>query len=281
MKRLALAALSVFVTIACGPEGREPRPPLVGSGTTAATAPIPPPPAPREDGRLPAIARPLRYALRLAIDPRKDSFSGSEDILLDVAEPTAHVVLNARDAVVKRASIKVRGETIPMRARTRASHGALEPDELVLSADRLVPSGRATLTIEWEAPFGTELAGLYRATDAGDTYAFTQFEAADARRAFPCFDEPGFKTPFDVTLTVPQGMLALSNAPETARDDKNGATTFTFATTAPIPTYLVAFAVGHFDVVESAEGGATQTQSREGQRANPPIRFITTHGRGA
>ena len=266
MKRLALAA--VFVLIACGPEGREPRPPLVGPGTTAAAAPIPPPPAPRADGRLPTLAKPLRYALRLAIDPRRDSFSGSEDILLDVGEPTAHVVLNVRDAVVKRASIKVGGVTIPMRPHMRASHGALEPDELVLSADRLVPSGRATLTIEWEAPFGTQLAGLYRANDAGETYAFTQFEAADARRAFPCFDEPGLKTPFDVKLTVPQGMLALSNGPETARDDKNGATTFTFATTAPLPTYLVAFAVGHFDVVE-------------GQKSNPPIRFITTHGRGA
>ncbi|HEY1956576.1 MAG TPA: M1 family metallopeptidase [Polyangiaceae bacterium] len=266
MKRLVLAALSVFVTLACGPEAREPRPPLVASSEQV--APVPPPPAPREDGRLPTVAKPLRYALRLAIDPRKDTFSGSEDILLDVGEPTAHVVLNARDAVVKRASIKARNETLPLHATMRASRGALAPDELVLSADRLVPSGHATVTIEWEAPFGKELAGLYVAKDAGDTYAFTQFEAADARRAFPCFDEPGYKTPFDVTLTVPSGMLALSNGPEAARDDKSGATTFTFKTTAPIPTYLVAFAVGNFDLVE-------------GQKSNPPIRFVTTHGRGA
>ncbi len=268
MKRL-VAAFGLFVVVAaCGPEAHETRPPLVTASPSSTAAPVPPPPAPREDGRLPAIARPLRYALRLEIDPRKETFSGSEEILLDVVEPTAHVVLSSLDATVKSATLKVGGETLPLRPSTRPSHGALEPDELVLSADRVAPKGRATLSIAWDAPFGKMLSGLYRATDAGDTYAFTQFEAADARRAFPCFDEPGYKTPFDVALTVPDGMLALSNGPETARDEKNGRTTFSFKTTAPLPTYLVAFAVGHFDVVE-------------GQRANPPIRFITTHGRGA
>jgi alanyl aminopeptidase len=270
MKRALASGLGlVLLVLACGPEAASPRPPLVtATATASARAPVPPPPAPRADGRLPMVARPLRYALRLNVDPRKDSFSGSEDLLLDVLEPTAHVVLNARGETVKRATLTVGGETLALTTTTRASHGALEPDEMVFSADRVVPKGRAKLSIEYDAPFGKTLSGLYRARDAGDTYAFTQFEAADARRAFPCFDEPGYKTPFDVSLTVPTGMLALSNGVETSHGPSGDETTFTFSTTAPLPTYLVAFAVGHFDVVE-------------GPKTTPPIRFVTTHGRGA
>ncbi len=211
----------------------------------------------------------MRYAIDLAIDPRKENFSGTEDILVDLASDTAHVVLNARDVNVKNASAKVGDAVIPLHASMRASHGALQPDELVLSADRILPKGHATLTIAFDAPFGKELAGLYSARDGGESYAFTQFEAADARRAFPCFDEPGFKTPSDVKLTVPTGMVALSNGAEKNKTDHDGSTTVTFNTTPPLPTYLVAFAVGHFDVVDLVP------------QTKPPIRFITTKGRGA
>jgi alanyl aminopeptidase len=268
MKR-ALAGLVVLFAAACGPDAQAPRPPLVAATASAApSAPLPPPPAPRADGRLPPLARPLRYGLEIEIDPRKDTFSGSEQILLDVLEPTAHLVLDARGETVRRATLVVGGKPVPLETSVRASHGALEPDEMVFSADRIVPAGRATLSIEYDAPFGKTLAGLYRAHDGGEAYAFTQFEAADARRAFPCFDEPGYKTPFDVTLTVPDGMIALSNGVEKSRTPKGGLTTFTFSTTVPLPTYLVAFAVGDFDVVE-------------GDKSTPPIRFVTTHGHGA
>ena len=215
------------------------------------------------------LAVPRRYAIHLDVDPRKEGFSGTVDIMVDIPRETPHVVLNARDITVKRATARIGTSTLPLTATTRPSHGSQNPDELVLSADRMIPEGRATLVVEYEAKFGTMLAGLYRARDLGESYAFTQFEAADARRAFPCFDEPGFKTPYDVTLTVPASMIALSNGSETGRTPSTdgAAHTFTFSTTAPIPTYLVAFAVGAFDVVE-------------GQKADPPIRFITTHGRG-
>ena len=261
MKRALL--LVSLVVLACAEEAPVTRPPLV---VATAKVPVPPAPPPRDDGRLPALAKPLRYALSLDVDPRKDAFSGSERILLDVLEDTAHVVLNARDVHVRRAVISTQRDSIEMTASMRTAHGALEPDELVLSADRIVPKGRATLSIEYDAPFGKQLSGLYVASDAGEKYAFTQFEAADARRAFPCFDEPGYKTPYDVSLTVPSGMLALSNGRETAREPHGDKTTFTFNTTPPLPSYLVAFAAGHFDVVE-------------GPQTPVPIRFITTKGR--
>ncbi len=269
MKR-AFMFLGVLVSlvVACAEEAPVTRPPLVVGAATHANAPVTPPPPARDDGRLPALAKPLRYALSLDVDPRKDTFSGKERILLDVLEETAHVVLNARDIHVKRAWISTAKETLEMTASMRTAHGALEADELVLSADRVLPKGRATLSIEYDAPFGKQLSGLYVASDAGEKYAFTQFEAADARRAFPCFDEPGYKTPYDVSLTVPSGMLAISNGREAAREPHGDATTFEYSTTAPLPTYLVAFAVGHFDVLE-------------GPKTPVPIRFVTTKGRSA
>ena len=262
------AALLSALFLACGESAPPPRPPLVVPTTQASNAPIPPPPEARADGRLPPLAKPLRYAIHLDVDPRKDTFSGKVEIMVDLPEETAHVVLNVRGENIRRATVRIGDSTLPLTVTTRPSHGALEPDELVLSAARMVPKGRVALVIEYDAPFGKTLSGLYRATDANESYAFTQFEASDARRAFPCFDEPGFKTPFDVELTVPSDMLAFSNAGEASHAVSGGMTTFTFAPTAPLPTYLVAFAVGRFDILTAP--GTT-----------PPSRFITTHGRSA
>lgn len=103
--------------------------------------------------------------------------------------------------------------------------------------------------------------------DGGAWYAFTQFEATDARRAFPCFDEPGYKVPFDVTVTVPKGMRAVANAPETAHDEAAAKTTYRFAQTQPLPTYLVALAVGDLEIKELPG------------RTKPPIRLVTVKGK--
>ena len=88
------------------------------------------------------------------------------------------------------------------------------PEELVLEFAQPLPAGPAVIEITYDAPFATDLAGLYRVEEQGRWYAYTQFESTDARRAFPCFDEPGFKTPYDVTILAPAGMIALSNSPE-------------------------------------------------------------------
>src|SRR5207244_717364 len=113
------------------------------------------------------------------------------------------------------------------------------------------------------------LRGLYRVNSNGAWYAFTQFEPTDARRAFPCFDEPGFKLPWEITLTIPPGLVAASNMPaEPHTPGENGRETVHFPPTPPMPSYLVALAVGPFDVVEGA-------------RSPVPIRALTTHGQGA
>jgi aminopeptidase N len=217
---------------------------------------------------LPALVRPERYGLTLNIDPTQPRFSGTTRILVSIPAATPYIVLHGHNLDVRRAVAKLEATEVLATATHRAAHDGREQEELVLTFAKVLPPGKATLEIVYDAPFDDSLAGLYRVSDGQRWYAFTQFEATDARRAFPCFDEPGFKVSFDVSITVPKGTIAVANAPETGRRDAGDRTTFDFATTAPLPSYLVAFAVGDFDV-------------REGQATPVSIRLIATKGRGA
>ncbi len=237
------------------------RPPLLPALPVAEAMPAP-------AARLSGDVLPQRYALELDVDPRKTTFTGKVTILVDVHKPTSHVVIHARGPRVITATITSGATTVDASVTTRSTPAAHEPDELVLSVPHPLAVGAATITIMYEAPFADTLSGLYRVKEGGLDYAFTQFESTDARRAFPCFDEPGFKTAFDVTIRVPAGMKAVSNAKETSRVDDAGATTFHFATTPPLPTYLVAFAIGDLEIVA-------------GQTSPTPIRLVTTKGKSA
>src|SRR5690606_26313012 len=100
-----------------------------------------------------------------------------------------------------------------------------EVDEEGVAALRLAsPVGPATVTLEldYSAPFDRTLKGLYRVDEAGESYAFTQFEAISARQAFPSFDEPRFKTPFDMSLTVKEAGVALANTQEVRTEPLEG-----------------------------------------------------------
>jgi len=258
---------AALAATACSPSPAAratPSPPPVGEAPT----PLPPP---REDGRLPALAVPTEYVLAFEIDPRAPRFSGTAKIGVDVPAKTSHVVLHAHALDVKDARALLGGEARVAKVSSRMATGGKPPvpEELVLSFDPPLPAGHMTLSLAYDAPFDEELSGLYRVPDAaGAYYAFTQFEATDARRAFPCFDEPTYKVPFHVSVTVPKGMIAAANAPEKARTEGGSTTTFHFAPTQPLPTYLVALAVGDLDVRELT----SRTQK-------PAIRLLTTKGK--
>ena len=212
---------------------------------------------------------PLRYAVDLRVDPAQPRFSGQTAIQVDVTQPTFYVVLNARDMNVTRAFARVGVAEVPATWSSRVAHGGAGPEELVLSFSRPLPAGKAAIVVVYDAPFAGDLEGLYRVQEGGAWYAYTQFEATDARRAFPCFDEPGFKTPYDLTIAAPRGQIVVANAPEDKQDDAaDGTVVHHFATSKPMPSYLVAFAVGDFDLVP-------------GQSEPFPIRAITTKGKGA
>jgi aminopeptidase N len=122
-------------------------------------------------------------------------------------------------------------------------------------AQPLAP-GQALVRLKFDAKLREDLRGLYLVkTQKGDQYAVSQFEATDARRAFPCYDEPAFKATFSIAATVPAEMLAISNG-ETKSDAPMAGTgprlhTLTFGETQPISSYLVALAVGKFAALEA------------------------------
>jgi alanyl aminopeptidase len=222
--------------------------------------------APEGHARLAESVRPTRYALELTIDPRGAVFSGKSTIEIDVREPTSTVRLHAENMTRLAASAR-QGERALEVSTRQGPDGGLE---LTLSAP--LEPGPAVLSFDFDAPLPEVPVGLYRVAVGDNAYAYTQFEPLEARKAFVCFDEPGFKTPFATTLRVPAGMVALSNGPEARRStDADGWLRFEFKPTPPLPTYLVAFAVGDFDVVAA----------RSDAIAGVPLRVITTKGLGS
>jgi hypothetical protein len=143
---------------------------------------------------------------------------------------------------------------------------------LGLQPDGPIPAGETDVEVNFTGTVDrTRSRGLYAVADGGAWYAYTFFEPIDARRAFPCFDEPSAKIPWTLTLVVPATDMALANAPVTSETTEGKWKRVTFSTTRPLPSYLVAFVVGPFDVIPGGTGGA----------ARVPIRFVVPRGRGA
>jgi puromycin-sensitive aminopeptidase len=192
---------------------------------------------------------PSAYRISLTPDLEAATFVGRVEIDVYVSAGVSALVLNALDVTLGHAVI-VAGET------TYRSGVAVLDDKYETATfpfDDVLPAGPATITIDYTGVLNDLLVGFYRSTfvDAQGvthTIATTQFEHSDARRAFPCFDEPSFKATFQVNLTVPSHLKAYSNSPETGRTDLGeGLTDVSFAPTMKMSTYLVAFVVGDFE----------------------------------
>ncbi len=273
-RSLACAALCVFAIAgtpalaAAAPDVCTPLP----EESTARVLPIDPraarelPPA----LRLPGDVRPTSAALSLNIDPAQPRFSGLAAIALQLDQPRSTIWIHGRDLHVTESHIDLQGARLPVKYE-QVNEGGLVRISLPCAV-----AGRALLTIAWDAPFGEQLAGLYVAKEKQLPYAFTQFEVISARRAFPGFDEPAFKIPWDIELVVPAKDVAISNT--SINDDQlvdAGMRRVRFNTTAPLPTYLLAFAVGPFDVVPMPPLPPNEV------RDHPlPIRGIAPQGRG-
>ena len=197
-------------------------------------APVKPaePPEPVPLGRLGNTARPRHESLALDIDPAKDRFSGVADIEVDLQQRD-HLWLHGLGLHVT--SAKINDQV--------AHYEELDPSGVARVSWETAIAGPATLHIVYDAAYDPNLVGVYRVKDA----VFSKFEAIYARRAFPCFDEPDLKIPFDVTLTVPSAAVALGNMPIVSEQPEGATKRVRFATTPSLPTYLVAFAVGPFE----------------------------------
>jgi aminopeptidase N len=217
--------------------------------------------------RLPDSVRPVRYALDLTLLPAEPTYSGTVTIDVDVREPVRQVWLHAQDLQVTQASVLLDGRTLEARAVTQSEGrlGLLLPETL--------GTGPARLSVSFTGRADRERSqGLYAVEEGGASYLYTFFEPIDARRAFPCFDEPGFKVPWRLRFTVKQEHVALANHPVVSEEPlPGGLKRVTFAESRPMPSYLVAFVVGPFELVDGGPVG----------RARVPLRFIVPHGRGA
>ncbi len=209
-----------------------------------------------DDARLSRVVVPTRYDLLVETDADAERFSGEVAIALDVEDPTSTITLHARELDVTFAGVEQGG---------RSFDGSLtivaESERVVIEIAAPLAPGPATLRLQFGAPVSHGLLGYYRSTytdasGAPRVLAATQFEAPHARRAFPCFDEPEFKAVFAVTLVVADGLLAISNGPEIARESLgDGRVRVTFAPTIPMSTYLVAWVVGPLELTEPVDAG--------------------------
>jgi alanyl aminopeptidase len=211
--------------------------------TRAASSPARPP-ATRAgfDGsqRLGRNVIPLGYALALKLDPAQDHFTGRTTITLRIEQPTQHIDLHASELEISQVSLHDGTTSVAVHMLPGPNAG------LTLLTDQPI-QGNFHVDFEYTAPLDEVPEAVYRVNQHGTWYTYTQFEALMARHAFPCFDEPAFKTPFRIQIEVPKPIRALSNAPvESVREAGATHQTFVFAPTAPMPTYLVAFATGPF-----------------------------------
>lgn len=207
--------------------------------------------------RLDDAARPTHYTARITVDPAQPTFKGAIDIELKIARATDLLWLNGADLTVSKAAFTVGGASTPAKVVAGG-------EEFIgfAPAAPLQP-GAATLHIEWKGKISRkDDRGLFGQKEGDRWYAITQFEAIFARRVFPCFDEPSIKVPWQLTLEVPSKLVALSNTHVTAEKASGATKVVTFAETAPLPTYLVAFAVGPYDVVDAGTAGAKKTALR-------------------
>ncbi|HEX8803412.1 MAG TPA: M1 family metallopeptidase, partial [Acidimicrobiales bacterium] len=196
--------------------------------------------------RLPRTVVPERYDLTLEPDLDAATFSGTESVAVRVAEPTADVVLNSVEIDIDEATVELPGgRRLP--AAVTLDEGT---ERATLHVDEELPVGPAVVHLAFRGVLNDKLRGFYRSTFTDDegverVLATTQMEATDARRAFPCWDEPDAKAVFAVTLVVPDDQLAISNAAELARTPVDGGkVAVRFADTMRMSTYLVAFVVG-------------------------------------
>ncbi len=210
--------------------------------------------------------RPEKYRLDLTIDPAEETFEGRATVEVAVDEPVERIRMHAEDLDFSEVEATRDGETREVRAE-QVEHGGL-----VLAFDGELEPGPLELRFVYEAPIGQVPEGLYRVQTGGDWYVFSQFQPLEARSAFPSFDEPGFKTPYELTLRVPEGMTAATTTPmvEKRSAASEGMVVWEFAETEPLPTYLIAFAVGNFDVAEAPEEAMGDVR----------LRVLTVEGKG-
>ncbi|PKY03975.1 putative aminopeptidase [Aspergillus campestris IBT 28561] len=236
---------------------------------------------------LPDAVKPIHYHVSL-YDLQLGSswgYKGNLKITTKVAQPTKDIVLNSKEIEIQHAEIAGKDGAVLTRA-SEITYDKTSERVTMKFPDEIAPSD-VELNIAFTGTMNNAMAGFYRSkyksavqstadTPKEDDFEYmlsTQFESCDARRAFPCFDEPNLKATFDFEIEVPKGLTALSNMPvKSERDGSSQELKFvTFERTPVMSTYLLAWAVGDFEYVEAMT-------ERKYQGKSIPVRVYTTKG---
>jgi alanyl aminopeptidase len=200
-------------------------------------------PSRAELGRLPTDVKPTFEEIRLNLDPRKSDYTGSVRIELQVTRATSTIQFHAQE--MKLTKVILKGKSGDRALQVQEGETGLVT---AVSAAEIKP-GDYALAIDFSNEFDRRATSLYRLESGGGAYCFTQFEACDARLAFPCWDEPSFKFPYQIILTVPKADETVSNTPIERQTAKGDLKTVVFQRTKPLPSYLLAIATGPFEFV--------------------------------
>ena len=206
---------------------------------------------------------PVSYRADLTLDPTKDTFTGSIAMKLSIKQATSTIWLEQEQMTIQSATLTAEGKSLQAKAVPSGE------DFVALRFDSTVPVGNAELKVAYTGTVITKnSSAVFRQQDNGNWYIFSQFEPTDARGAFPCFDEPSYKTPWQLTLHIPASDTAISNTAIATENTAGATKTITFKETKPLPSYLVAFAVGPFEYVDAGKAGKNQV----------PVRIVVPKG---
>ena len=211
------------------------------------------------------IVLPVNYELIFEPDLKKFTFTGKEKITLRILKPTNKIVLNAADLKIKHCHLILHNRSM----KPRKIRFDKKNETVTMDCQQKI-SGNAELFVDFEGEINDKLVGFYRSryeVQGKKKYlATTQFEPADARRAFPCFDEPAYKATFDVTMVIDKKLTAISNMPIVKQKISKGKKILTFGRSPIMSSYLLYLGVGEYDFLQDKVGKTT-------------LRIVTTPGR--
>ena len=208
---------------------------------------------------LPETARPSKYRIKLQPDLKNFTFDGEQSVDLLILEATSTIVLNSIDLEISNTTLHANGTTLTSKSVTIDK----DAETATLDFGETIQPGDARLEMVFTGELNDKLMGFYRSeytSQDGETryLATTQFEPTDARRAFPCWDEPAKKATFEVTLVFSDEYQAVSNTPVVEEGAPGpGLKSVRFAETPIMSTYLLVFIVGNLTSIEERAAGGT------------------------
>jgi puromycin-sensitive aminopeptidase len=196
-------------------------------------------------GRLPDTVQPSHYTLHITILPEEKQFWGQVGIQVQVLKTVNIIILHALELEIQNAEIETDEQCLEAQIIQDSSS-----ETITLLFSKKIKPGPSLLSLHFSGKLNRQLRGLYKVQVNGETFAFTQFEPTDARRMFPCFDEPALKARFRLSVTLPSHLMALSNMPPVQEKSQGNTKTIHFDETPVMSTYLLALAVARLESKE-------------------------------